>query len=43
MARYMEDTLIKEKEQTYDMGGGAEVHSTERIGSILGNKTRLYR
>ena len=34
----------QKKEQTYDLdGGGAEVHSTERMGSGLGNKTRLYR
>ena len=39
----MEGTLIKEKEQTYDLDGEAEVHSTERMGSGLGNRTRLYR
>ena len=32
MVRYMEDTLIKEKEQTYDLDGEAKVLSTKRMG-----------
>ena len=43
MVRYMEDTLVKEKEQSYDLDGGAEVHSTARTGSAIGNRARLYR
>ena len=39
----MEDTLVKEKEQTCDLDGGAEVHSTARTGSAIGNRARLYR
>ena len=30
----MEDTLIKEKDRTYDVDGGAGVHSIERIGGM---------
>ena len=41
MVRYKEDTLIKENEQTYDLDGRAEVDSTERMGTALGNRTRL--
>ena len=43
MVRYIEDTLIKEKDQAFDVDGGAEVHPIERMGSMLGNRTRLYR
>ena len=43
MVRYMEDTLVKEQEQSYDLDGGAEVHSTARTGSAISNRAQLYR
>ena len=38
MFRYMEDTLVKEKKQTYDLDRGAEFHSTARTESAKGNR-----
>jgi len=43
MVRYLKNTLVKEREQSYDLDGGAEVHSTARTGSAIGNRARLYR